>query len=595
MAGRFSIEAVFKAVDKLSVPMAKMGITAKSMSMGMKTDFARAQRHAGEMSSSISRNFGPVMRRTAGVGVMALGAGIAFAIKKASEMENATASFTTMLGGNAEAAKKLVSELQVLGAETPFEFKDLQDASVMLMGFGAATKDNMVPTLKMLGDLSQGSADRLKGIALAFGQIKAQGKASLQDINQLINNQVPILQQLAKQWNLKGPGAVGQARQMIATKGTAEEIEKAMRSMVSEGGMFFNGMLRASATFTGLWSTFMDAIGMTAAGIGDVLLPTAKEWVITATKAASGVLAWVQANKALIAVKLQSWLTVIKGVGKVVLTIIDGIVAIYPYIAPFVPMIIGLVGAFVLYQKALLLAAFAQAVFNAASSVGPMGRMMMIIGAMVGLIYYLNANWDEFTDTTKTVIKVIGTIAGIITGLVVVVKLWAIAQIILNAALWTCPITWIIIGIIALVAAVILVIKYWDYLKQKFFEFTQIFDNPVFAALSTILFPLIAIPILIARNWDRVKDAIGAVVDKISAAVNIAKEFMGIETGKQSGNAKPSDRRTVTTGGERTATSIESKSNTQHVVIRNGSQNQVDAGGQSVPRGGSLKLGYQET
>lgn len=42
-----------------------------------------------------------------------------------------------------------------------------------------------------------------------------------------------------------------------------------------------------------------------------------------------------------------------------------------------------------------------------------------------------------------------------------------VAQLLFNAALWANPITWIIIGIVALIAAVILLVKNWDIVKEK--------------------------------------------------------------------------------------------------------------------------------
>jgi hypothetical protein len=41
-------------------------------------------------------------------------------------------------------------------------------------------------------------------------------------------------------------------------------------------------------------------------------------------------------------------------------------------------------------------------------------------------------------------------------------KAMTAAQWVLNASLWACPITWIIAGILALIAVVIIIIKYWE-------------------------------------------------------------------------------------------------------------------------------------
>ena len=77
----------------------------------------------------------------------------------------------------------------------------------------------------------------------------------------------------------------------------------------------------------------------------------------------------------------------------------------------------------------------------------------------------------------------------------------AVAQWLLNLAMSANPIALIVIGITALTVAIVFMIRHWDLVKQKFFEFTKVFDNPVIAAIGTILMPFITIPILIARNW----------------------------------------------------------------------------------------------
>jgi len=90
----------------------------------------------------------------------------------------------------------------------------------------------------------------------------------------------------------------------------------------------------------------------------------------------------------------------------------------------------------------------------------------------------------------------------------------------LNAAFAANPALWVVIGIMALIAAGILLYKNWDLVKQKFMEWTAIFDNPVFAIFAAIFAPLITIPILIARNWD-------TVIRTLKIAVNWFTKLLG--------------------------------------------------------------------
>jgi hypothetical protein len=77
-----------------------------------------------------------------------------------------------------------------------------------------------------------------------------------------------------------------------------------------------------------------------------------------------------------------------------------------------------------------------------------------------------------------------------------------------NAALNANPIGLVVIAITALITAGILLYRNWDLVKQKFMEWTAIFDNPIFATFAAVMLPFITIPILIARNWDYVTEAV---------------------------------------------------------------------------------------
>jgi phage-related protein len=61
--------------------------------------------------------------------------------------------------------------------------------------------------------------------------------------------------------------------------------------------------------------------------------------------------------------------------------------------------------------------------------------------------------------------KLVMGVVGIINAVRNATVLWTAAQWLFNAALWANPITWIVVGIIALIAAIVLCIVYWDEIK----------------------------------------------------------------------------------------------------------------------------------
>lgn len=121
------------------------------------------------------------MIAVAGGAIASLGA---IGVKYNSDMEQYMASFETMLG-SIEAAKKHMEELKAFASSTPFEMSDLAKASTTLQAFGTNVEE-VVPALKMLGDISLGNKDKFNSLALVYGQVRSQGKLMGQDLMQMI-------------------------------------------------------------------------------------------------------------------------------------------------------------------------------------------------------------------------------------------------------------------------------------------------------------------------------------------------------------------------------------------------------------------------
>ena len=358
VGGRFSIEAVISMMDHVTGPMRNANNSVGVFS-------ANAKRHFGGVGSAARSALG-FLGVAGGAGLIYVG--MKKIVSEAANFENSVASFTTLLGGSGVEAKKLVGALQVLGAETPFEFKDLADATKRLLGFGVVTKDTAVPTLRMLGDLAQGSAEKLQGISLVYGQIMAGGKMMGQDFNQLINQGVPIAQGLAKVWGVD----VNQAIARVKSSGgvAAKDVQAAMVQMTSKGGLFYGGMMRSSKTLTGLWSTFQDAISMTAGAIGAELMPTMKDVLISLTDVATQVLVWVQNNKDGIA------------------NIVDDIKSVIKFIWSMRYVVLAAAFAFMLYKIYVVAAAVATKGLVLASKGLKIFQTFRILGFVDGLKYY---------------------------------------------------------------------------------------------------------------------------------------------------------------------------------------------------------------
>lgn len=171
-----------------------------------------------------------------------------------ASMESAKVAFGVMLGG-ASRAKDMIEGLRKLAVETPLEFKDVQEAGQTLLQFGVAAND-IIPTVRMLGDVAMGNAEKMKAISVAFGQITSAGRLNGQDLLQLINAGYNPLNDIAK----KTGESMSQLRKRMEAGGiSAKEVSDAFKSATSEGGKFYNMMAQQTDTFAGTLSNLKDA------------------------------------------------------------------------------------------------------------------------------------------------------------------------------------------------------------------------------------------------------------------------------------------------------------------------------------------------
>ena len=172
-----------------------------------------------------------------------------------ASMETYMTNFTTMLNGNGEAAQQLVGELQALGASTPLAITDLTNAAQTLLSFGAADASTMTDTLRMIGDVALGDANKMQSLSLAYGQMVSTGKLQGQDLLQMINAGFNPLQELSEM----GYGTVAALKDKMSDGAiSVEMVQAAFEHATSEGGKFYRAMEASSKTFSGQMSTLKD-------------------------------------------------------------------------------------------------------------------------------------------------------------------------------------------------------------------------------------------------------------------------------------------------------------------------------------------------
>lgn len=208
-------------------------------------------------------------------------------VKYNAEIEQLQTSFEVMTG-SADKAVEVVNKLKKVGAETPYELAGLAKTTQTLMQYGLTADEAYQATLNF-GDISQGSAEKMQSIALAYGQMSSAGKVNMQDIKQMINAGFNPLQAIAE---MTGETMEQVTARYEDNKISVEEVTKAMQFASSEGGKYYQSMEKQSKTLNGQISTLKDNFSQfagiiandTTSAISGSFLPALNTMLEEATK-----------------------------------------------------------------------------------------------------------------------------------------------------------------------------------------------------------------------------------------------------------------------------------------------------------------------
>ena len=125
------------------------------------------------------------------------------------------------------------------------------------------------------------------------------------------------------------------------------------------------------------------------------------------------------------------------------------------------------------------------------------------------------------TAIAAAIAGVIGFAATIWAAAIPALAAFIASVIALSVALLTNPITWIILGIVALGAALIALVVHWDAVKRVVMDFWDKWGGWISGALAVVM-PFIGIPLLIARNWDSLRKFFSDLWDWIVAKIQTA-------------------------------------------------------------------------
>src|SRR3954447_3139935 len=538
-------ERVAKA--QRTVELQTSGVARAERDLGTATAYAsrEAQGFTGTLQrqSVVSKAFsgtvsalGTIVRRAWLPVSVALGAAGTVGVRTAAQLEQSRVAFTNMLG-SATAADKFLKQLASFAAKTPFEFTDVTRASQRLMAMGIAA-DDVIPYLTAIGDAVSamgGGKEQIDQVTTAIGQMAAKGRIQSDELLQLTEAGIPALKILASEYGV----TTGEMQDMI-TAGTvmsADALPKLIHGM--ENGtastQAFGGMMaEQSKSLTGLWSTFKDTVSANLAQAFLPLIPYLKSALSGATDLTGQWLSGFQHFATTLVAQIPNLFAAIaqrdaQGIGEVIDNIlgntgryVDTFRSIAAGVIPFVGQlwqlftnvwrIAGDLGPVL----GVILGGGLRLVWEGLNLLLPLA--VQVTGWLADnkpVVIALASAWAALIVVTKAHAATMAIQNGAMVAWLIQSRLvqaasaaWAAVQWVLNSALLASPITWVVVGLVALGVALY---QAWTH--------SETFRNIVMGALHAVADAGVWM-------WEKVLrptwDALVAAWNGISAAVQWA-------------------------------------------------------------------------
>lgn len=181
-------------------------------------------------------------------------------VRVTGEFELQKTTLAAMLG-DLNQAEGIITRIQGLAVESPFQFKELTTYAKQLSAFSVPAQE-LYDTTKMLADVSAGLGVGMDRIVLAYGQVRSAAFLRGQEVRQFTEAGIPILDELAKQFSeLEGRAvSTGEVFDKISARLVPfEMVAKVFKDMTSEGGKFYNMQEVQAETLRGKLSNLKDA------------------------------------------------------------------------------------------------------------------------------------------------------------------------------------------------------------------------------------------------------------------------------------------------------------------------------------------------
>ena len=268
-----------QAIEQLRIKVANGSMTTdefKRAQASLQAQLGQTTRAVNEQKTAISNQQSAISSiknlAMTYAGLSASVSAVKTSVKLAAEMEQTKVAFGVMTGSAAQATK-LLNDFKALDIESPINFADFARAGKTMLQFGVQA-EALRPTLSRLAAISLGNAEQFQSLALAFGQVQANGRLMGQEVLQMVNAGFNPLQEISR---TTGVSMIELKKRMEDGAISAQMVAKAFETATSEGGRFYGMNQQLEGTMSGQFAKLESEIKAASIALGTALIPLVQQ------------------------------------------------------------------------------------------------------------------------------------------------------------------------------------------------------------------------------------------------------------------------------------------------------------------------------
>lgn len=393
MASKYSIEAVFKAVDDFTAPLKKMQSQNNKFANALKSDFAKAQRSVQQFANKLKSTIkGIGVGLTVGAGL--LGAGLIKvgkdAIQLASDLDEVQNVVDVTFQKDAEKINAWSKTTLKAFGLSELQAKRFSSTLGAMMKSSGLAGDKIA---RMGMDLSELAGDMASfynlDIEEAFSKIRGGLSGETEPLKVLgVDMSITNLQKTfgldSKQWQ-----SLDASQKMIL------RYKYLMKVTKDAQGDFTRTMSDSLANQQRVLKTTIEQM---LATLGSVFMPAIVKFSNEALKIIQGI--DIESIKQKLEdfvnnIDFDKLIQDIKNLAAQFFNWTKSAIKLIQTLKPFLPLIISIIAAFKIYHAVLLVVAAVNMIFNTTFSATPIGIVILAVGVLIGLIIMLVKNWDK--------------------------------------------------------------------------------------------------------------------------------------------------------------------------------------------------------